>query len=125
MKKLTALFLSAVLLLSLAACGTSRKPTAMTERPEPTTSKQAPTEEPSTERPAESTAALPTETEPQGGKTLVVYFSASGNTERVAQEIAVATDGDLFEIVQTVKKVRNRQNRFTFLRKLDAELQYK
>ena len=99
MKKLTALFLSAVLLLSLAACGTSRKPAATTERPEPTTSTQAPTEESSTERPAESTAALPTETEPQGGKTLVVYFSASGNTERVAQEIAAATGGDLFEIV--------------------------
>lgn len=30
LKKPTALFLSAVLLLSLAACGTSRKPTAAT-----------------------------------------------------------------------------------------------
>ena len=32
LKKPTALFLSTVLLLSLAACGTSRKPTAATER---------------------------------------------------------------------------------------------
>ena len=32
-------------------------------------------------------------------KTLVVYFSASGNTKEVAETIAAATDGDLFEIV--------------------------
>ena len=30
---------------------------------------------------------------------LVVYFSATGNTERVANYIAEATDGDLFELV--------------------------
>ena len=29
---------------------------------------------------------------------LVVYFSASGHTEAVAQTIAEATGGDLFEI---------------------------
>lgn len=34
-----------------------------------------------------------------GGKTLVVYYSASGNTEEVAKTIAAATDGDLFAIV--------------------------
>ena len=32
------------------------------------------------------------------GKTLVVYYSASGNTERVAKDIAEAADADLFEI---------------------------
>ena len=32
------------------------------------------------------------------GKTLVVYFSATGNTERVAEMIAEATGGDLFEL---------------------------
>ncbi len=34
-----------------------------------------------------------------GGKTLVVYFSGSGNTERVAGYIAEATGGTLFELV--------------------------
>lgn len=34
-----------------------------------------------------------------GGKTLVVYYSASGNTEEVAKTIAAATGGDLFAIV--------------------------
>ena len=32
------------------------------------------------------------------GKTLVAYFSGSGNTERVAQDIAAALDADLFAI---------------------------
>lgn len=32
------------------------------------------------------------------GKTLVVYYSASGNTEEVANAIAGATGGDLFEL---------------------------
>jgi flavodoxin len=33
------------------------------------------------------------------GKTLVVYFSASGNTEKVANYIAAATDADTFELI--------------------------
>ena len=33
-----------------------------------------------------------------GSKVLVVYYSASGNTKRVAEDIAEAADGDLFEI---------------------------
>lgn len=32
------------------------------------------------------------------GKTLVVYYSATGNTEAVANYIANATEGDLFEL---------------------------
>lgn len=32
------------------------------------------------------------------GKTLVVYFSATGNTERVAEVIADTTGGELFEL---------------------------
>ncbi len=32
------------------------------------------------------------------GKTLVVYYSATGNTEAVANYIADATGGDLFEL---------------------------
>ena len=33
-----------------------------------------------------------------GKKILVAYFSASGETERLARTIASATGGDLFEI---------------------------
>lgn len=34
----------------------------------------------------------------EAGNTLVVYFSATGNTERVAEMIAEAAGGDLFEL---------------------------
>lgn len=49
----------------------------------------------SANKPASST------TQPETGKTLVVYYSASGNTERVAKNIAEAAGADLFEIVPT------------------------
>lgn len=39
------------------------------------------------------------DTESTGGKTLVVYYSATGNTEEAANYIAAATGGDLFELV--------------------------
>lgn len=95
MKKLTALLLSVVLVLSLAACGSANKPASSTTQPETS----APTEQPesSSTAPAESEP----ETQPETGKTLVVYYSASGNTERVAKDIAEAAGADLFEIVPT------------------------
>ena len=100
MKKLTALLLSVVLVLSLAACGSANKPASSTTQPETS----APTEQPATE-PSESSSTAPAEsepeTQPETGKTLVVYYSASGNTERVAKDIAEAVGADLFEIVPT------------------------
>lgn len=100
MKKLAALLLSVVLVLSLAACGSANKPASSTTQPETS----APTEQPATE-PSESSSTAPAEsepeTQPETGKTLVVYYSASGNTERVAKDIAEAAGADLFEIVHT------------------------
>lgn len=100
MKKLTALLLSVVLVLSLAACGSANKPASSTTQPETS----APTEQPTT-GPSESSSTAPAEsepeTQPETGKTLVVYYSASGNTERVAKDIAEAAGADLFEIVPT------------------------
>lgn len=95
MKKLTALLLSVVLVLSLAACGSANKPASSTTQPETSASTEQP----------ESSSTAPTEsepeTQPETGKTLVVYYSASGNTERVAKDIAEAAGADLFEIVPT------------------------
>lgn len=98
MKKLTALFLSLALTLSLAACGSSNNANSATQTPEPSTS--APTESSTTESsettaPTEST----TDTVTQTGKVLVVYYSGSGNTARVAADIAEAAGADLFEII--------------------------
>ena len=41
------------------------------------------------------------ETTEPGGNVLVVYYSASGNTDRVAKAIADVADADLFELVPT------------------------
>ena len=103
MKKLTALFLSLAMILSLAACGTSssnetstleastssapsetQESSSAPEITEPTTSAEEPSSQP--------------ETEGATGKTLVVYYSATGNTEQVANYIAGITGGDLFEL---------------------------
>lgn len=35
----------------------------------------------------------------RSGKTLVVYYSASGNTEKLAKEIAKTADADIFEVM--------------------------
>ena len=56
MKKLTALLLSVVLVLSLAACGSVNKPASSTTQPETS----APTEQPATE-PSESSSTAPAE----------------------------------------------------------------
>lgn len=71
MKKWMGFVLSLLLIFSLTACGNQG------------------TENTSTSKSNKS----------DSGKTLVVYFSATGNTKNVAQYIASATDGDLFELV--------------------------
>lgn len=106
MKKLTAILLSVLLVFSLAACGNNQQ--EKDTMPEPiseTTSEPEKTEQ-SSETPSASQAENEdntgnTDAESTGGKTLIVYYSASGNTEEVANYIASATGGDLFEIVPT------------------------
>ena len=95
MKKLTALLLSVVLALGLAACGSKANNT-----PTQTTSDDAPAESVSAETSNDTPAEEPDLTA-SGGKVLVVYYSASGNTKRVAEDIAEAAGADLFEIVPT------------------------
>ena len=47
----------------------------------------------------ENPTKQPEETKEPTSKSLVVYFSATGNTERLAQKIAAETNSDVFEIV--------------------------
>ena len=47
---------------------------------------------------AEASSEAETDGDGTQGKTLVVYFSATGNTERVAEVIAETTGGELFEL---------------------------
>lgn len=97
MKRLTALLLSLTLVFSLTACGKdSGKNEIATFEPAMETIEQETVQAPS-EQPTEAATAVPTEE--AGGKTLVVYYSATGNTEEVAGFIAAATDADTFELV--------------------------
>lgn len=87
MKKLTALLLCLAVVLSLAACGSKNNAPDSGETPN-VPDEAAPADTPD-----------PGNTDGETGKTLVVYFSAGGNTRRVAEAIAAAASADLFEII--------------------------
>lgn len=124
MKKIFTLLLAVVMLFSLAACSggnseTESKSNAdtsqnMTEEstvpdtavPDETSetelSDNSESETASSENPNQETEAEPLENpepETEGSKILVAYFSATGNTEGVAQKLADGLGADLYEIV--------------------------
>ena len=94
--RIMALLLSFALLLSLTACS-SRTNTATIATARPTEAATEATQAPTTA----TEASVPADTESTVGKALVVYYSASGNTRRVAEAIAQAAGADLFEIAPT------------------------
>lgn len=115
MKKWIVLILSFVMVLGLAACGSRQSGGGETSSRNESQSSEMETSEPTEpsqqegefnseatvgtqEGGAETSAETP---EASGGKTLVVYYSASGNTKEVADYIASAIEGELFEIVPT------------------------
>lgn len=102
MKRIAALFVGAAMLLGLAACSDIAPADASLSE---SSAQASATEESASEAPAEestssesSAEATPAPQEAEGGKTLVVYYSATGNTEEAANYIAEATGGDLFEL---------------------------
>ena len=110
MKKLTAILLSVLLVFSLAACGNNQQATDTTPEPSSEPVSETTSEPEKAAQSSETSSAsqsenedntVDTDVESTGGKTLIVYYSASGNTEEVANYIASATGGDLFEIVPT------------------------
>lgn len=72
MKKWIALLMGLVLIFSFTACGSN-----------------------SSSAPSQTESSVE---EPESGKTLVVYFSATGNTEEAANYIVAATNADVFEL---------------------------
>ena len=99
-KKLLSLSLAAAMALSLAACGQSGTTDGSqsagqsqeeTSTPTPPSENGEDTSTPDTSAPEDSESG-------EGGGALVVYYSATGNTEAVAGYIAEATGGDLFEL---------------------------
>ena len=98
-QKLGSLLLAALMILSLAACGNKTNNT-----PAQTPSESTPTQTP------DDAANGEADNTTSSGKVLVVYFSASGNTKCVAEYIAEAAGGDLFEIVPTEVYTSNDLN---------------
>ena len=100
-KKLIMALAGAAIIGLIAGCGSSRNTsedtdtTAAAEDTQETADTTETTEDSSTEA---ETPASAGETDSEGGKTLVVYYSATGNTENVANMIAEITGADVFEL---------------------------
>ena len=96
-KKFFVLALALAMLLTLAACGSS--PAAATVAASAATTPEA--TQPSSEPTEAATEASAATTTASGKKALVVYYSGSGNTRRVAEAVAQAANADIFEVVPT------------------------
>jgi len=87
------------LLLSLAACSSNTNNTgtsSASQSSQPNSSQTVGSDDSSTDSESSAPESEATQT---GSKSLVVYFSWSGNTENVAKSIQSQTDSDIFEIV--------------------------
>ena len=94
-KRLFSCLLAGAMALSLAACGGNDSAASDQTTEEQTPEETTPPADSSTDTAAPETSGDETTA---GGNVLVVYFSATGHTESVANDIAEATVGDLFEI---------------------------
>ncbi len=91
MKKLATVVLSCLLMFCLVACSSGGSGSTSS----------ADTSSSLVSSASDETSATTEESSTDLGNVLVVYYSATGNTERVANSIAEATGGDLFEIEPT------------------------
>lgn len=106
MKKLVSIFMVLTMLLFFAACSnntnnegsssTSQQSSNQSSTPTEESNSQNTSSVPAEEASNSNASSIPTET---GSKSLVVYFSWSGNTENVAKSIQTQTDSDIFEII--------------------------
>ena len=88
MKKWIALLAVVALTLTFVACSSNSSDSTASQSKEATS---APTEEAKESTPAKSDS--------ESGKSIVIYFSATGNTKSVAQHIAAVTGADTYEIL--------------------------
>lgn len=96
MKKVLSVIMAATLVFMLAACGKNSKAEQGTPAGETSSVKEEQTSgnEQTSDEPQKET----TDTTGTDSKSLVVYFSWSGNTENVAKEIQKQTGSDIFKI---------------------------
>lgn len=105
-KKLMTIFLAAVMTVSLSACGEANgegeAAGAAPAAPAETAAAETPGAGAAEAGTAGEAAPAAAETAAPGGKILVAYFSATGNTAAVAKTAAERLGADLFEIVPAV-----------------------
>lgn len=98
-KKIFTILMAGLLTFSLAACGNdnqnAEKEETQTKESKTDTSNQ---KDADSEAMSEEETATSTDTQTTG-KSLVVYFSWSGNTRTVAENIQKQTGADIFEII--------------------------
>lgn len=103
MKKFIAFLLIFLMTVSLAACAGNRKSTETSEPDvESSVSEETSVSESEVVQPNETEepeTESGTDTEAEGTKVLVAYFSATNTTEGVAEHIANGLNADLYEIV--------------------------
>lgn len=85
MRKIGALLLAVFMVFTLVACNSTQGESSSQTK----TTSQSATDETKEQTNSDTTAK---------GKVLVVYFSATGSTEKVAKAIAETSDATLFEI---------------------------
>lgn len=103
MKKFAAFLLTLLMAISLVACAGNNE-SAETSSPDAASSVSEETSVPESEtaQPGETEETEPapeTDTETEGAKILVAYFSATNTTEGVAGHISNGLNADLYEIV--------------------------
>ena len=108
MNKIIPIFLLAVLLLMLTACGstvTAEKSTSAnpeisrTEEKKENGNPSEQTETPDVPGSVQETSSVSeADTSEPAGDVLVIYFSATGTTKGIAEKIAAITEGSLYEI---------------------------
>ncbi len=108
MKKIGTILLAFIMILSLAACAGEEEPAgnsgtapsqSSSNESEALSETENESRQPSetSEEAADGTASA-TESEPESSRILVAYFSATNNTEGVAQKLADGLGADLYEI---------------------------
>ncbi len=98
MKRTIALLTGFMCIMSFTACGDSNSSESLSENSITEITEPQTTSEISENKSELSENSEDPVTDSMNGKTLVVYYSASGYTKKVAEYIADETSGDLFEI---------------------------